>query len=54
MEGADPVGARLVRGREKEEVLEIVGVAADTKTRTLGEAAASSAGSAQAEGGGSR
>jgi len=36
----DPVGAHLIRGREKEEVLEIVGVAADTKTRTLGEAAA--------------
>ena len=38
--GADPIGAHLIRGREKEEVLEIVGVAADTKTRTLGEAAA--------------
>jgi putative ABC transport system permease protein len=37
---ADPVGARLIRGREKEELLEIIGVAADTKTRTLGEAAA--------------
>jgi hypothetical protein len=38
--GADPVGAHLLRGREKEEVLEIVGVAADSKTRTLGEVAA--------------
>jgi putative ABC transport system permease protein len=38
--GADPIGARLIRGREKEDVLEIVGVAADTKMRTLGEAAA--------------
>jgi putative ABC transport system permease protein len=37
---ADPIGAHLIRGREKEEVLEIVGVAADTKMRTLGEAAA--------------
>jgi predicted permease len=34
---ADPIGARLVRSREKEDVLEIVGVAADTKMRTLGE-----------------
>jgi hypothetical protein len=38
--GADPIGAHLIRGREKEDVLEIVGVAADTKMRTLGEAAA--------------
>jgi predicted permease len=37
--GADPIGAHLIRGREKEDVLEIVGVAADTKMRTLGEAA---------------
>ncbi len=38
--GSDPIGARLIRGREKEDVLEIVGVAADSKMRTLGEAAA--------------
>uniref|UniRef100_Q01R06 Permease n=1 Tax=Solibacter usitatus (strain Ellin6076) TaxID=234267 RepID=Q01R06_SOLUE len=37
--GADPVGQHLIRGREKEEVLEIIGIAADTKMRTLGEAA---------------
>jgi predicted permease len=37
---SDPIGARLIRGREKEDVLEIVGVAADSKMRTLGEAAA--------------
>lgn len=37
---ADPIGAHLIRGLEKEEVLEIVGVVADSKTRTLGEAAA--------------
>ncbi len=36
----DPIGAHLLRGREKEDVLEIVGVAADSKIRTLGEAAA--------------
>ena len=35
----DPIGAHLIRGREKEDVLEIVGVAADSKMRTLGEAA---------------
>ncbi len=34
---ADPVGARLLVGREKEEILEVVGVTADTKMRTLGE-----------------
>ncbi|SPE42680.1 conserved membrane hypothetical protein [Candidatus Sulfopaludibacter sp. SbA3] len=34
---SDPVGARLVAGVEHEEVLEIVGVAADTRLRTLGE-----------------
>jgi putative ABC transport system permease protein len=34
---ADPVGARLRVGREKEDVLEIVGVTADAKMRTLGE-----------------
>ena len=33
----DPVGARLVVGREKERVLEVVGVIADTRMRTLGE-----------------
>jgi predicted permease len=38
--GTNPIGAHLIRGREKEEVLEIVGVAADTKVRTLGEGAA--------------
>ena len=37
--GADPIGQHLIRGRDKEDVLEIVGVAADTKMRTLGEAA---------------
>jgi putative ABC transport system permease protein len=35
--GADPIGARLVRRRERDELLEIVGVAADSKMRTLGE-----------------
>ena len=34
---ANPIGAQLLAGREKEQVLEIVGVAADTKMRTLGE-----------------
>ena len=36
--GTDPIGQYLVIGREKERVLEIVGVAADFKMRTLGEA----------------
>ena len=35
---ADPIGQHLVMGREQEEVLEIVGIAADSKMRTLGEA----------------
>jgi predicted permease len=35
--GADPIGRHLVIGREKERDLEIVGVAADFKMRTLGE-----------------
>ena len=34
---ADPVGAQIVVGRENERVLEIVGVVADTRMRTLGE-----------------
>ena len=34
---ADPVGAQLVVGRENERVLEIIGVVADTRMRTLGE-----------------
>jgi len=34
---ADPVGAQLLVGHEKEQVLEIIGVTADTKMRTLGE-----------------
>jgi predicted permease len=34
---ADPIGQHLLMGRENEDVLEIVGVAADTKMRTLGE-----------------
>jgi putative ABC transport system permease protein len=34
---AGPIGELLVMGREKEDVLEIVGVAADSKMRTLGE-----------------
>jgi predicted permease len=38
--GGNPIGGHLVQGREREEVLEIVGVAADSKMRTLGEAAA--------------
>jgi putative ABC transport system permease protein len=36
--GKDPIGQHLVIGREKETVLEIVGVAADFKMRTMGEA----------------
>jgi putative ABC transport system permease protein len=36
----DPIGAHLVEGRDREEMLEIVGVAADSKMRTVGEAAA--------------
>ncbi len=35
---ADPIGQHLVMGREPEQLLEIVGVAADSKMRTLGEA----------------
>jgi putative ABC transport system permease protein len=35
--GADPIGQHLLMGREKEDLLEIVGVAADFKMRTLGE-----------------
>jgi len=35
---ADPIGQHLVMGREQEQLLEIVGVAADSKMRTLGEA----------------
>jgi putative ABC transport system permease protein len=34
----DPIGQRLVIGREKETLLEIVGVATDFKMRTMGEA----------------
>jgi len=34
---SDPIGARVLIGREKERVLEIIGVAADAKMRTLGE-----------------
>jgi putative ABC transport system permease protein len=34
---ADPVGSQLLVGREPERVLEIVGVVADTRMRTLGE-----------------
>jgi putative ABC transport system permease protein len=34
---ADPIGAQLLIGREKERVLEIIGVIADAKMRTLGE-----------------
>lgn len=37
---ADPIGALLARGREKSDTLQIVGVAADCKMRTLGESAA--------------
>lgn len=36
--GEDPIGQHLAIGREKETVLEIVGVAADFKMRTMGEA----------------
>jgi putative ABC transport system permease protein len=35
---ADPIGQHLLLGREKEDLLEIVAVAADSKIRTLGEA----------------
>ncbi len=35
--GGDPVGARLIGGTGREQALEIVGVAADTRLRTLGE-----------------
>jgi putative ABC transport system permease protein len=34
---ADPIGAQLLIGREQERVLEIIGVTADVKMRTLGE-----------------
>lgn len=34
---ADPIGEHLRLGRDKEELLEIVGVAANTKMRTMGE-----------------
>lgn len=34
---ADPIGARLLRGRDKEQSLEIVGVVGDVRMRTLGE-----------------
>lgn len=37
---ADPIGVILLRGRDRTDALEIVGVAADSKLRTLGEAAA--------------
>jgi putative ABC transport system permease protein len=33
----DPVGRRLVMGRDKEDLLEVIGVAAGTRIRTLGE-----------------
>jgi ABC-type antimicrobial peptide transport system permease subunit len=36
--GTDPIGQRLVIGREKETLSEVVGVAADFKMRTMGEA----------------
>jgi putative ABC transport system permease protein len=35
---SDPIGQHLLMGREQEVILEVVGVAADTKMRTLGEA----------------
>lgn len=35
---ADPIGAMLLRGRGREDAIQIVGVAADCKLRTLGEA----------------
>jgi len=34
---ADPIGAQLLADRENEQTLEIIGVTADTKMRTLGE-----------------
>jgi putative ABC transport system permease protein len=34
---SDPLGAQLLAGRDPERVLEIIGVAADSKLRTLGE-----------------
>jgi len=34
---ADPIGAHLLMGRENVDVLEVIGVAADSKMRTLGE-----------------
>lgn len=34
---ADPIGAQLAVGREKERIVEIIGVIADSKMRTLGE-----------------
>jgi putative ABC transport system permease protein len=34
---ADPIGAQLLVGRENERILEIIGVTADAKMRTLGE-----------------
>ena len=34
---ADPIGEHLLMGREKEDLLEIIGVALDSKMRTLGE-----------------
>ncbi len=37
---ADPIGGRLIRGSARQDVLEIVGVAADSKMRTLGESPA--------------
>ena len=37
---ADPIGAIMMRGRDRPDALVIVGVAADSKLRTLGEAAA--------------
>ncbi len=36
--GNDPIGQRLVIGREKETVLEVIGVSANFKMRTMGEA----------------
>jgi putative ABC transport system permease protein len=35
--GGDPIGRRLVIGREREELAEIVGLCADTRVRSLGE-----------------
>ena len=37
---ADPIGAQLLVGRENERILEIIGVTADAKMRTLGEGSA--------------